>query len=130
MKGLDLLIQSKEEEVCRLKELAKKTASVITEDKVIGGKSITDKMASRVCAYSDIEREIEELRALRNEISSIISKVFDNDQELLLRLRYVDDSTWRYIAYKMGYESISSVHRLHKKALGSVRAIMSTRATK
>lgn len=60
----------------------------------------------------DVEKKVEQLIALRDEINSKISLLSDHDEQLVLRYRYIDNCTWEEVA---GFINVSlrTVHRIH-----------------
>lgn len=75
-------------------------------------------------AYSEtIDKRIDELYAVKNEILTAINSVDDNTLRELLILRYIKFYTWEEIAEKMNYSYVHVVHNLHPKALKRVNRI-------
>lgn len=67
-----------------------------------------------------INDEIIRLVDLKKEIRSVISKVIDGDERLLLKYRYINFCTWDEICEKMNV-SMRTAHRIHSSALASVK---------
>lgn len=75
-------------------------------------------------AYSEtIDKRIDELYSVKNEILAAINEVEDNTLRRLLILRYIKFYTWEEIAEKMNYSYVHVVHNLHPKALKRVNRI-------
>lgn len=75
-------------------------------------------------AYSEtIDKRIDELYSIKNEILAAINEVEDNTLRRLLILRYIKFYTWEEIAEKMNYSYVHVVHNLHPKALKRVNRI-------
>ena len=75
-------------------------------------------------AYSEtIDKRIDELYAVKNEILTAINSVDDNTLRELLILRYIKFYTWEEIAERMNYSYVHVVHNLHPKALKRVNRI-------
>lgn len=77
-------------------------------------------------AYSEtIDKRIDELYAVKNEILTAINTVADNTLRELLILRYIKFYTWEEIAVKMGY-TFQWAHVLHKRALQNIEKILNS----
>ena len=63
-----------------------------------------------------IDRKVDQLVALREEIEGVIGKLKNADFQTLLRLRYINGYTWERIAVEMHY-SYQWVCKLHGRAL-------------
>lgn len=67
----------------------------------------------------EINREIDELQIVRQEIRAALNQLEDENLGLLMEYRYIDGLTWERIAEKMDY-SRQWVFRLHGKALQKI----------
>ena len=77
-------------------------------------------------AYSEtIDKRIDELYAVKNEILTAINTVADNTLRELLILRYIKFYTWEEIAVKMGY-TFQWAYVLHKRALQNIEKILNS----
>ena len=86
----------------------------------------TERRFVNYAAYSEtIDKRIDELYAVKNEILTAINSVDDNTLRELLILRYVKFYTWEEIAIKMGY-TFQWAHVLHKRALQNVEKILNS----
>ena len=65
---------------------------------------------------AEINADIDRLVDLKREMATLIERVNDPSQRLLLEMRYLCGNTWEDIAQKMGYD-LRWVYRLHGKAL-------------
>lgn len=75
-------------------------------------------------AYSEtIDKRIDELYAVKNEILTAINSVDDNTLRELLILRYVSFNRWDEIADKMNY-SERRIYDLHGRALEHVSEVI------
>lgn len=63
--------------------------------------------------------EIEGRIALRDEINSRINALSDQEEQLVLRLRYLDGCHWEDIAMALG-KKVRTAHRIHRNALQSI----------
>lgn len=68
---------------------------------------------------AEINREVDELQTVRQEIRAALNQLEDENLELLMEYRYIDRLTWERIAEKMDY-SRQWVFRLHGKALQKI----------
>ena len=67
----------------------------------------------------EINREIDELQIVRQEIRAALNQLEDENLKLLMEYRYIDGLTWEQIAVKMNY-SYMQICRLHGKALRTI----------
>lgn len=68
---------------------------------------------------TEINREIDELQTVRQEIRAALNQLEDENLKLLMEYRYIDGLTWEQIAVKMNY-SYMQICRLHGKALRTI----------
>lgn len=123
---LDQQMDSKLEQVRALRELAEKTASVLTHEPKSGTRNLQSMETALVKAMdleSELADEMIELLDLKQEIGDVIDSVPDVDCRLLLEYRYISLKSWEEICAIMNY-SWRSIHRLHQKALELVQAKM------
>lgn len=66
-----------------------------------------------------IKEDIEKLLSLKLEIRNVINSVQDNDEKLLLNLRYLNFMSWDEVCFEMSV-SMRTAHRIHSMALQSV----------
>lgn len=66
-----------------------------------------------------INNELENCIALKNEIWDTINTVENNDEKLVLRLRYIEFMKWTDISLKMRY-SERRIYKIHGQALKNV----------
>ena len=86
----------------------------------------TERRFVNYAAYSEtIDKRIDELYAVKNEILTAINTVADNTLRELLILRYIKFYTWEEIAVKMGY-TFQWAHVLHKRALQNIEKILNS----
>ena len=86
----------------------------------------TERRFVNYVAYSEtIDKRIDELYAVKNEILTAINTVADNTLRELLILRYIKFYTWEEIAVKMGY-TFQWAHVLHKRALQNIEKILNS----
>lgn len=86
------------------------------------GRSGTDRIGEAVArreTYQNlIDRKLDELIALREQIESAIQGL-PAEERRLMRLRYIDGLTWEKIAVELNY-SWSQVHRIHSTILAKL----------
>ena len=70
-----------------------------------------------------IDRKIDELYRIKNEILDTIFRLDDPRERMVLKGRYVDMQTWEQIAVEMSY-SYMQVTRIHGYALNSVKDVI------
>ena len=68
----------------------------------------------------EINREIDELQIVRQEIRAALNQLEDENLKLLMEYRYIDGMTWEQIAVKMDISWRWSI-KLHGKALGKIK---------
>ena len=118
---VDMRIQRK----CREMSLWRQRALQITPiySELPGGRGKEDKIQSAVDHICEIEeeinRDIDELVVIREQVQKAIHSVKDQTLETLLEYRYIDGLIWEELAEKMHY-SYQWVCRLHGKALECV----------
>ena len=69
---------------------------------------------------AEINREIDELQIVRQEIRAALNQLEDENLKLLMEYRYIDGLTWEQIAVKMHY-GFQWVCKLHGRALNRLR---------
>ena len=116
---LDQKINSKLEQVSKLRNLSMKASGLRLAERISGTKEHS-LMESALVKMIDLEYEInadiDRLVGLKREMATLIERVNDPSQRLLLEMRYLCGNTWEDIAQKMGYD-LRWVYRLHGKAL-------------
>lgn len=65
---------------------------------------------------TDVERKLNQLISLREEINHQIDLLPNAEEQLLLRYRYLDNCSWDEISSMMNV-SLRTVHRIHSTAL-------------
>ncbi len=119
IREIDTRIRIKQEQILHLKEIATRATSVIEACRVSGTYK-RSKMANAVEEMVDIERtiekDIERLNRLYNEISGVIVKIDNESYRQLLTLRYLCNKKWEDIAENMNFDP-RSIYRIHSKAL-------------
>lgn len=122
---LDEFIKSNQEELDALREISTAIKVVNTDkDKVQESNSSSDARYVEVLMKIDelerlIDDELKKFFDLKMEIRTVINSVKNDDERLLLKLRYVNFYSWDKISYEM-HMSIRTVHRVHSSALNNV----------
>lgn len=121
--SLDREIDRKLEEVSRLRSKLTRITQVLTTEPR-GGGTIYGKteeiLAKIVDLENEIDADIDQLVAIRDEIKAVIESVEDDRERLLLQYRYLDGKTFEWIAVEMNY-SWRQIHRLHSQALTNLK---------
>ena len=120
---LDERIQFQLEEVSRLRETATGLSSPTFGDRVQSstrGDAPFVKAIERIVQYEDkINREIDLLVALKEQIHETIEAVRDPRERLILRCRYIEGNPWKSLAVKLKID-LNTAYRLHRRALEHV----------
>lgn len=106
------------EEQSRWREMALKITPVLSQTPGGGesGSPIERPMDKVLEIDEEINREIDELQTVRQEIRAALNQLEDENLKLLMEYRYIDGLTWEQIAEKMDY-SRQWVTSLHGTAL-------------
>ena len=122
---LNELIQSNQQELDELHELSTSLPGLdYSKDRVqtsgssdAGYTKIVEKIAELEKA---IKSDIEKLLSLKLEIRTVINEVYDNEEKLLLKHRYLNFMSWDEICDEMNV-SMRTAHRIHALALENVK---------
>lgn len=106
------------EEQSRWREMALKITPTLSQTPGGGesGSPIERPMDKVLEIDVEINREIDELQIVRQEIRAALNQLEDENLKLLMEYRYIDGLTWEQIAEKMDY-SRQWVTSLHGTAL-------------
>lgn len=120
---LDTRIDSKIQQVSRLRDLATKCTSTLS-DMPKSPSPNQSNMENIICKIVDLENEInsdiDRLVDLKREIVGVIKEVENTDFQTLLEKRYLSYLTWEQIAKDMGF-GIDNIFKLHRLALKNVK---------
>lgn len=120
---LDTRIDSKIQQVSRLRDLATKCTSTLS-DMPKNPSPNQSNMENIICKIVDLENEInsdiDRLVDLKREIVGVIKEVENTDFQTLLEKRYLSYLTWEQIAKDMGF-GIDNIFKLHRLALKNVK---------
>ncbi len=120
---LNELINSDLQELEQLKALSESISSPKLSDLPSGSKqdaSFVNVVIKIVELEKLIDAEVNRLVDLKKEIREVINNVEDNNQKLVLKLRYLQYLKWDAVAIEMNLSS-KQVHRIHKEALEAVK---------
>lgn len=127
----DSRINTRLEELHRLKEMVVRITPTPKDNIASGGCGSQDKLANAVAKIVDLEaeidREIDYFVNARRKIVALIDKLSDPDQIQVLHKRYVQYKTLERIACDMGM-SYRNVCYIHGKGLQAVNEIMKGKA--
>jgi DNA-directed RNA polymerase specialized sigma subunit len=122
IKKIDNLIENKQAEVQRWKDIATNSAVNMSGERVKSSGS-TDTIANAICTYIDLEREdIHELFKKREEIIKVIEQLNATEYDVLHKI-YVQGLTFQEVA-TMRDRSYSWVTTIHGHAIKSVQKIL------
>lgn len=121
---LEELIDSNIKELAELRRISEKISSPNIMNppshKTNNGNSALENTIIKIV---DLEKVITEEGAklidLKQEIRTAINNVSDNNQRLLLRLKYIEFLNWEQIAERMSY-SVKQIYRIHSAALKNI----------
>lgn len=118
---IDRQIDQLLEEQSRWREMALKITPVLSQTPGGGesGSPIERPMDKVLEIDVEINREIDELQIVRQEIRAALNQLEDENLKLLMEYRYIDGLTWEQVAEKMHY-SWRHTCRLHGEALAKI----------
>ena len=122
-KYLDLHIKSKIEQVKSLHDLATRATSTLSDmpgSPTRNTHSMENIIVKILMLENAINKDIEHLVSLRNEINNNINAIDNEECRLLLEKRYIDMEQWEDIAFEM-HMSLRSIYRLHNEALKKLK---------
>ncbi len=121
---LNELINSNLAELEQLKVLSRSVSSPNLSGMPSGTRKQEAPFAKAVEKIIDLEKiidaEIDCFVDLKREIRDVINKVSDNNQKLVLKLRYIQFLKWESVAVEMDL-SLKQVHRIHNDALKNIK---------
>ncbi|MEA4969930.1 MAG: DUF1492 domain-containing protein [Candidatus Pelethousia sp.] len=127
---LDLKIDVKLEQVEHLRSLAYKVTSVIRENPGSSGgtpkSALEDAVIKLVMAENMLNADIDRFVDMKRELAEMLEGIPDEEERLLLNLRYLCLNRWEDIARKMNL-SLRSVYRLHRIAVDSFGRVFATK---
>lgn len=117
-KEIDRLIEKQEKAFA----IACKVTPTLVQDKVqaCGGKSREDWVITYMDYAEQINRKIDELYNVKQEILRAIKKIDNDTYKALLILRYIKFKNWGKIAECIGKTEINTRVRVHSNALKAI----------
>lgn len=118
-------LDSKIEQLIRLKEISRKMTSVmsVVPKNTNGADSSMENAIVNVIARAEIlSNDIVCLLGAQEKISIAISKIDNPDEKIILEYRYLTFKTWREISSAMRI-TIRHAHRLHDDAIKNFAAV-------
>ena len=122
---LDQQINSKLEQVARLKHMAMQATGRFQAERISGTPQhspMEDAVSKLIDLEYEINDDIDRLVDLKREMYVLIAKISDPSHRVLLELRYLGGNNWEDISSKMSYD-LSWVFRLHGRALQEVEVV-------
>lgn len=117
---LDQKINSDIEEVARLREMATSISSPVLGDKVQTSRSgdapFVRSIEKILLLEEKIDREIDTLVDLKQQMRDVIAAVPDTDERMVLRYRYIHNLTWEQIGNELNADA-RTIRRWHGSAL-------------
>lgn len=117
---LDHKINSDIEELHRLREMSTSISSPQLGDRVQSSRNTDAPFVKCLYKIQELEekinREIDLFVDLKKEIRSVIEKVENTDEQMVLRYRYIHNMTWEEIGDELNADK-STVRRWHGSAL-------------
>ena len=117
---LDQKINSDIEEVARLREMASSISSPVLGDKVQtsrnGDAPFVRSIEKILMLEEKINREIDTLVDLKQQMREVIAAVPDTDEPLVLPYRYIHNLTWEQIGNELNADA-RTIRRWHGSAL-------------
>ena len=118
-KSMDLLINSKIEQLQEFRSLATKMSANLTNGSKPGG-TVSDRVGRTAAKIVDLENDINDhinrLLGIKTVIENILSSINNTVYAVLLERRYVMYEPWEVIAEKMNYTP-RHITRLHNRAM-------------
>lgn len=126
IRKLDTLILNKFRLLSKLREQTTQTTSKLKEVAVMSS-SPNDRLTETICKIIDlekkVEKDIERLADVKNEVVATIDKLNNPDMINILYKRYVHYEDWTRIVDEMCL-SDKSVYRLHGQALIQIQNLI------
>ena len=126
---LDTRINNRFEQIQRLRSLAGKNTAAYSGETVSHTRNVhssEDAIIRIIEAEQELNREIDELIVIKNDIRQVIELVADPNCRLLLESRYLCMNHWDDVCSKLEV-SRSRVFELHQTALSMVETVLATR---
>lgn len=121
MRTLDRLIDSKLEQIDRLRSLSERVTTTLSfTPKGAGGANRTEYCIERIWQLEkEVTEDIDRLVDMKSGIRGAIERVENDKYRMLLEYRYLCGNTWEQIAEKMRID-LRWVYRMHGRALQEI----------
>lgn len=119
---LEKRISCKVDQIAEMDALATRVSSPLSDVKIQTSvdNHKTENIIVKIVEYQEeLEKDIKTLIRIKGEIKKAIDTVNNNEQRLVLEMRYLLYMKWEEIAVKLGY-SIEHIYRIHRAALNAV----------
>ena len=126
---LEIQVQTKMQQIEKLRAFASRVSSGIRKDVVKHDRNqnrMEDTVLKILEEEEELNRKIDELVAVKQEIREVIDQVEDMTQRLILEKRYLLFQDWETIRIDFGY-SCFWPYKWHKRALEVVQIILDER---
>ncbi len=120
---IDQRIRMKMEQIDSLRDLVTRMGAQMSDmpKNPNKGQSRTEDILIKIVDMENaINRDIDRLISLKEDIMHTVNKVEDIDCQMVLEKRYLLFETWESIAAEMGY-TVRNVHLIHGKALNMIK---------
>lgn len=117
--SLDRRINCKLEQVGRLRELAEKATQTLSDMPGSATRNthrMEDTIVKMLTLENEINDDIDKLIDIKSEITHMIKRVPNPEEQTLLEWRYLCFKTWEQISVDTGY-TLQNLYKLHAKAL-------------
>ena len=125
---IDCRINSKMEQLNRLRALAPKSTRAFGGESVSHSRNVTsmeDIIVRIIAEEKELDEQIAALVAIKTEIQKTIDLVADPDCRVLLEMRYLCMKQWMDIGAKMELGR-TQTYNVHMKALAMVETVLNT----
>ena len=121
LRTLDKQIDSKLEQIDRLRSLAERVTTTLSfTPKGAGGANRTEYCIERIWQLEkEVTEDIDRLVDMKSGIRGAIERVENDKYRMLLEYRYLCGNTWEQIAEKMRID-LRWVYRMHGRALQEI----------
>ena len=122
---VDVDINTKLDQLDRLNALATKATTTFSEVPFTGTPDPhrrEDIIVKIIDLEDRIKEEMRRLVDLKSEIMTVVAKIDEPEQRIVLEKRYLEFKKWEDIAVEMN-RSLRSIYRLHGEALKNVRVL-------
>jgi len=120
---LDQRIQSKQEQIQSLNDLATRCTASMTgmpHNPNRGSSQMADTIGKIIDLQNLIAADMEELVDLKADLVATIKAVDSIDHQLILEKRYITGKSWPEIAVDLGYK-MRRMYDIHEEALGKIK---------